>query len=49
MSGTEVGAIRASDWPSVRAIYAAGIDSRNATFGTDTPEWEVFGDGTLAN
>ena len=34
MSGTEIRAMRASDWPQVRAIYAAGIATGNATFET---------------
>ena len=41
--------MRASDWPSVRAIYAAGIATGNATFETDTPEWEVFDDGHIGD
>ena len=39
--------MRASDWPSVRAIYVAGISTRNATFETDAPEWDVFEDGHI--
>ena len=27
------------DWPAVRAIYAEGIDSGNATFEKSPPEW----------
>jgi L-amino acid N-acyltransferase YncA len=34
--------MRASDWPAVRAIHAAGIAIGNATFETDTPEWDVL-------
>jgi L-amino acid N-acyltransferase YncA len=44
MSHTEIRAMRGSYWPSVRAIYAAGVVGGNATFETDTPEWEVFDD-----
>lgn len=32
----------AADWPAVRAIYAEGIATRNATFETDTPEWGAW-------
>ncbi len=28
-----------SDWPAVRAIYAEGIASANATFETEPPAW----------
>jgi L-amino acid N-acyltransferase YncA len=28
------------DWPVVRDIYREGIESGNATFETDVPEWE---------
>lgn len=41
--------MRASDWPSVRRIYAAGIATGNATFETEPPEWEVFDQGHLVN
>jgi phosphinothricin acetyltransferase len=30
----------ATDWPAVRAIYEAGIATRNATFETASPTWE---------
>jgi L-amino acid N-acyltransferase YncA len=30
------------DWPSVEAIWAEGISTRNATFETETPSWETF-------
>jgi len=32
----------AHDWPAVRAIYAAGIESGDATFETEPPSWERF-------
>ena len=41
--------MRASDWPSVRAIYVAGIASGNATFETEAPEWSVFDDGHIGD
>ena len=34
-----VDALTAGDWPAVSAIYAEGIDTRNATFETDVPTW----------
>lgn len=49
MSDTEITAMRGSDWLAVRAIYAAGIVSGNATFETDTPEWDVFDDGHIGD
>jgi L-amino acid N-acyltransferase YncA len=35
------------DWPSVEAIYAEGIATRQATFETFTPTWEEFDAGRL--
>ena len=32
----------ADDWRAVAAIWAEGIDTRNATFETETPSWESF-------
>ena len=37
--------LTAADWPEVRAIYADGIATGNATFETEAPTWEEF-DGT---
>src|SRR5262249_13439268 len=31
-----------ADWPAVEAIWAEGIDTRNATFETETPSWTSF-------
>jgi phosphinothricin acetyltransferase len=31
-----------ADWPAVKAIWADGIDTRNATFETETPSWGSF-------
>lgn len=31
-----------SDWPAVRAIYAEGIATGNATFETETPDWNKW-------
>ncbi len=35
-------ALLEDDWPEVEAIWAEGIDTRNATFETETPTWESF-------
>jgi phosphinothricin acetyltransferase len=32
----------AGDWPAVRAIYAAGIATGDATFETEPPTWDQF-------
>ncbi|MBI5670266.1 MAG: N-acetyltransferase family protein [Chloroflexi bacterium] len=34
--------MRPEDWPDVRAIYEAGIATRNATFETAVPEWQQW-------
>jgi L-amino acid N-acyltransferase YncA len=34
-----VDALTAADWAAVSAIYAEGIETRNATFETDVPTW----------
>lgn len=34
--------MRDDDWPVVRAIYQEGIDTGNATFETEAPEWEEW-------
>jgi phosphinothricin acetyltransferase len=41
-------AMVSSDWPRVRAIYAAAMASGNATFETDPPEWDVWDEGRFA-
>lgn len=30
------------DWPAVREIYRAGVESGHATFETSVPEWDVW-------
>jgi L-amino acid N-acyltransferase YncA len=40
--------MRSDDWSVVRAIYAEGIATRNATFETETPSWEQWDAGHLA-
>ena len=34
--------LMAADWDVVRAIYREGIDSGDATFETDVPEWKTW-------
>ncbi len=34
--------LQAADWPTVRAIYAEGIATGNATFESTPPEWETW-------
>jgi phosphinothricin acetyltransferase len=34
--------LHASDWEAVRSIYLEGIATGNATFETDTPDWETW-------
>ena len=44
----QVRAMTASDWARVRAIYADGIATGNATFETEPPAWEAWDRGHLA-
>jgi phosphinothricin acetyltransferase len=37
--------MQAADWETVRAIYAEGIATGNATFETETPPWERWDAG----
>ena len=37
-----VDALTAADWAAVSAIYAEGIETRNATFETDVPTWDEW-------
>jgi L-amino acid N-acyltransferase YncA len=37
MTTVDVRELRPSDWADIRRIYAAGIDTGNATFETDVP------------
>lgn len=39
--------LKATDWPSVRQIYAEGIATGNATFEAEPPSWEDFDLGKL--
>ena len=38
----EIDVARPEDWPAIRAIYAAGIRSGDATFETEAPPWEEW-------
>jgi L-amino acid N-acyltransferase YncA len=38
----EIRPLTRGDWPAVKTIWAEGIDTRNATFETETPSWESF-------
>lgn len=31
--------LKGEDWPAVRALYQAGIETGDATFETETPDW----------
>jgi L-amino acid N-acyltransferase YncA len=44
----EIRAMRAEDWPAVKAIYEQGIATRLATFETEAPAWEAWDAGHLA-
>ena len=41
-AGYTLDALHAADWPQVRAIYLEGIDTGNATFETEAPEWDAW-------
>jgi len=34
--------LQSADWPAVKTIYEQGIATRNATFETQAPEWEIW-------
>ena len=45
----DIRSMRKDDWPAVRTIYSEGIATGNATFETETPEWEKWDRGHLAD
>jgi len=47
-AGLHLRPLQDTDWPSVRAIYAEGIATGNATFETEPPGWEVWNAAHLA-
>lgn len=38
----EIRTLQPTDWPAVKTIYEQGIATRNATFETQAPEWEIW-------
>jgi len=38
----DLGALLPEDWPAVRAIYAEGLDTRQASFETVAPDWPAW-------
>ena len=44
----EIRELTPADWPAVEEIYAAGIETGDATFETETPSWKDFDGGRLA-
>jgi phosphinothricin acetyltransferase len=38
----EIRDLAPGDWPRVKAIYEAGIATRNATFAVEAPSWEAW-------
>jgi L-amino acid N-acyltransferase YncA len=45
MSDWSIRPMADSDWPDVARIYAEGIESGNATFETDVPDWASWDEG----
>src|SRR5258708_19316020 len=41
-TGRETRDLSPEDWPRVRAIYEAGIATRNATFARQAPPWDEW-------
>src|SRR6476646_9534789 len=41
-TGIDIRDLRPDHWTEVARIYAEGIATGNATFGTDMPSWEVW-------
>ena len=46
--GIEIRELTAADWPAVRAVYAEGIATGDATFETEPPSWEAWDAGHTA-
>jgi phosphinothricin acetyltransferase len=40
-------AMTSEDWAAVRSIYEEGIATENATFETETPDWDTWNTGHL--
>jgi L-amino acid N-acyltransferase YncA len=45
--GTEIRVMTAEDWEAVRAIYMAGIATKQATFETEAPSWTTWNNSHL--
>jgi len=43
----EIDALHPADWPQVRSIYLEGIETGQATFEVDAPDWEGWDAGHL--
>lgn len=41
--------LKETDWEQVKKIYSEGIDTGNATFETNVPNWSNWDDGHLPN
>ena len=39
--------MKSEDWPAVRSIYQAGIETGHATFETEAPDWIAWNDAHL--
>ncbi len=42
MTDLHIMTMQVQDWPDVQRIYREGIETGNATFETQVPEWEVW-------
>ena len=42
MTDLHIKMMQAEDWPDVQRIYREGIETGNATFETQVPEWDVW-------
>lgn len=42
MNASRLRALLPSDWPAVKRIYEAGIETKQATFETQVPTWETW-------
>jgi L-amino acid N-acyltransferase YncA len=49
VSAYRVERMRPGHWPAVRAIYAAGIATGNATLEREAPEWDAWDAGHRAD
>ncbi|WP_366249333.1 N-acetyltransferase family protein [Terribacillus aidingensis] len=48
MKAAHVRELDKNDWERVRDIYKIGIDSENATFETDAPDWDYWNNSKLS-